>query len=69
MDTGRGAKDGQGDDDQGRQRRRTHDRGRRQGVVEANKASDGAGPSDAFVFFGVSGDLAHKLVFPPCMRW
>jgi glucose-6-phosphate 1-dehydrogenase len=28
------------------------------------EASGGAGPADALVFFGASGDLAHKKVFP-----
>jgi glucose-6-phosphate 1-dehydrogenase len=26
--------------------------------------TDGIGPADAFVFFGATGDLAHKMIFP-----
>ncbi|MGZ4290903.1 MAG: glucose-6-phosphate dehydrogenase [Gaiellaceae bacterium] len=29
-----------------------------------SKASDGAGPADALVLFGATGDLAHKKTFP-----
>jgi len=29
-----------------------------------SKANDGAGPSDALVLFGATGDLAHKKTFP-----
>ena len=28
------------------------------------KAHDGAGPADALVLFGATGDLAHKMIFP-----
>ena len=27
-------------------------------------ARDGSAPSDALVLFGVTGDLAHKMIFP-----
>ena len=26
-------------------------------------------PSDAFVFFGATGDLAYKQIFPASRRW
>ncbi len=26
-------------------------------------------PSDALVFFGATGDLAYKKIFPRCRRW
>ena len=26
-------------------------------------------PSDALVFFGMSGDLARKKIFPRCTPW
>jgi glucose-6-phosphate 1-dehydrogenase len=29
-----------------------------------NDANDGAGPADALVLFGATGDLAHKMIFP-----
>src|SRR5471032_2090906 len=29
-----------------------------------NKTHGGTGPSDALVLFGVTGDLAHKMIFP-----
>jgi glucose-6-phosphate 1-dehydrogenase len=29
-----------------------------------NEANDGAGPADALVLFGATGDLAHKMIFP-----
>ena len=28
-----------------------------------------ASHSDALVLFGVTGDLAHKMIFPASMRW
>ena len=28
------------------------------------KTTGGAAPSDALVLFGVTGDLAHKMIFP-----
>jgi hypothetical protein len=31
---------------------------------ELGKAHDGAGPADALVLFGATGDLAHKKIFP-----
>ncbi len=33
-------------------------------IARPSEAAGAAGPSDAFVFFGATGDLAHKLVFP-----
>jgi glucose-6-phosphate 1-dehydrogenase len=29
-----------------------------------NRANDSAAQSDALVLFGVTGDLAHKMIFP-----
>jgi glucose-6-phosphate 1-dehydrogenase len=29
-----------------------------------SKSGDGAGPADALVLFGATGDLAHKMIFP-----
>lgn len=34
------------------------------GGTELGKAHDGAGPADALVLFGATGDLAHKMIFP-----
>ena len=28
-----------------------------------------ASHSDALVLFGVTGDLAHKMIFPALLRW
>src|SRR5512140_4000263 len=32
--------------------------------IDVGKTRGGAKPSDALVLFGVSGDLAHKMIFP-----
>ncbi len=37
---------------------------RRRAMFEMNKIRGGKSPSDALVLFGVSGDLAHKKIFP-----
>ena len=31
--------------------------------------NNGAAQSDALVLFGITGDLAHKTIFPRCMQW
>ena len=37
---------------------------RRRAVIEMHQARGGKSPSDALVLFGVTGDLAHKRIFP-----
>ena len=33
-----------------------------------NKTGSGSARSDALVLFGVTGDLAHKMIFPGALR-
>src|SRR6202023_2988332 len=37
---------------------------RAQKGAEVRNTTGGAAPSDALVLFGVTGDLAHKMIFP-----
>jgi glucose-6-phosphate 1-dehydrogenase len=37
---------------------------RRKGQVDMSNSTNGRAHSDALVLFGVTGDLAHKMIFP-----
>ena len=37
---------------------------RRDEGVEVGKTNGSTAPSDSLVLFGVTGDLAHKMIFP-----